>query len=77
MSSDQDGFKVPTLPISRAKPHEEGGGDETVRLEAEQDTEQSSKLDASDAQSGDSLNSKCSKVEEAKSANEGIRNCYR
>ena len=67
MSSDQDGFKVPILPISRAKPHEGGGGDETVRQETEQDTEQSSKLDST--QSEDSLTS--SKVEQAKSANEG------
>lgn len=35
-SSDQDGFKVPSLPISRAKPHEDGGQDETKKQTAEQ-----------------------------------------
>lgn len=31
MSSDQEGFKVPSLPISRTKPNVDSGGDETTQ----------------------------------------------
>ena len=72
MSSDQDGFKIPAVPISRAKPHEEGGHDDTVQHETDHDTEQSSVLDDPvTTQTEDTVSSKSSKVEQARSANEG------
>ena len=71
MSSDQDGFKVPSLPISRVKPHEEGRHDDTVQQGTEQETEHSSKLDDPVTTPTEDTLSKSSNVEQAKSTNEG------
>jgi len=39
MSSDQEGFKVPSLPIGRVKHNTNGGRDESAQHEAEQSSE--------------------------------------
>ena len=66
-SSDQDGFKVPSLPISRAKPLEDNEKNETPQQEAEQ----ASKLDDTVTTHTEDKLSEAENTEQAKPPSEG------
>lgn len=66
-TNDPDGFKVPSLPISRAKPLEDSGQNEAKQQEAEQP----SKLDETVRTRTDDKPSETQNTEQAKPAGEG------
>ena len=66
-SSDQDGFKVPSLPISRAKPLEDNEKNETPQ----QEVEQASKLDDTVTTHTEDKRSETENTEQAKPPSEG------
>ena len=66
-SSDQDGFKVPSLPISKAKPLEGNEKNETPQQEAEQ----ASKLDDTVTTHTEDKLSETENTEQAKPPSEG------
>ena len=66
-SSDQDGFKVPSLPISKAKPLEGNEKNETPQQEAEQ----ASKLDDTVTTHTEDKHSETENTEQAKLPSEG------
>ena len=66
-SNDSDGFKIPSLPINRVIPHEDG----EQNLTAEEDAEQTSKLDKTTTTQPEDKVSETKNAKQAKSTDEG------